>query len=164
MARAIAQEHGWPVLDLDTVVWERPKIAAARDGGAAREDVVRFCADHSDWIVEGCYGDLIAATLHYCPLLILMDPGLDQCLENCRRRPWEAHKFRSKAEQDEQLAALLTWVRGYYVRDGSMSLDAHEALFRSYAGQKQRLRHSSALGLALLAEPLPAALQKNVSS
>jgi adenylate kinase family enzyme len=148
LAQAIAHERGWPILDLDAVAWERQKVAVARDAGAAREDVARFCADHTDWIVEGCYGDLIAEALHYSPLLIFMDPGLEQCLANCRRRPWEAHKFRSKAEQDEKLAALLTWVRDYYVRGGSMSLDAHEALFLSYARRKQRLRHSSGLDLA----------------
>lgn len=62
-----------------------------------------------------------------------------QCLENCRRRPWEAHKFRSEAEQNERLAFLLEWVREYYTRDDSLSLRAQEALFQRYIGPKCRL-------------------------
>lgn len=139
LARAIAHDRGWPVLDLDTIAWEPQTIAVARDPAAARADVERFCAECTDWIIEGCYADLIAASLGHSPLLVFMDPGLEQCLANCRQRPWEAHKFRSKAEQDEKLAFLLAWVRDYYVREGSMSLREHEALFRSYGGPKRRL-------------------------
>ena len=67
---------------------------------------------------------------------------MEQCLENCRNRPWEAHKFRSKAEQDERLAFLLNWVREYYTRDDPLSLRAHEALFQRYLGPKRRLATS----------------------
>lgn len=152
LARAIVKQQGWPVLDLDTVVWEPQKVAVARDVRTTQADVERFCADHSDWIVEGCYADLIAGTLGHSPLLIFMDPGLEQCLANCRRRPWEAHKFQSKAEQDEKLAFLLNWVRDYYVRDGSMSLQAHEALFHSYAGPKRKIQDLSGLDSERLLE------------
>lgn len=151
LAHAIAHERGWPALDLDTLAWEPQKVAVPRDAAAARADVECFCDEHSDWIVEGCYADLIAASLRHAPLLIFIDPGADQCVANCRRRPWEAHKFRSKAEQDEKLAYLLDWVRDYYVRDGSMSLKAHEALFRSYTGPKRRVQDISVPRSELLA-------------
>ena len=150
LARAIARERGWPVLDLDTVAWEPGKIAVPRDPVAARQDVERFCADHSDWIVEGCYADLIAASLRDSPLLMFMDPGMEQCLANCRGRAWEPHKYASKAEQDEKLSFLLTWVREYYERDGSTSLKAHDALYSSYAGPKRRLRDPAVLQSDLL--------------
>ena len=147
LASALAQESGWPVLDLDSVAWESNQIAVARDAAAARADVERFCTEHSDWIVEGCYADLIAISLGHSPLLVFLDPGMEQCLAHCRQRPWEPHKYQSKAEQDEKLAFLLTWVRDYYVRDGSLSLQAHAALFGAYAGPKRRLRKPSDLAL-----------------
>ena len=152
LARAIARERGWPVLDLDTVVWEPKKIAVPRDPVAAREDVERFCAANADWILEGCYADLIGESLRHSPLLIFMDPGVEQCLANCRGRAWEPHKYASKAEQDEKLAFLLTWVRDYYERDGSTSLKDHEALYLSYAGPKRRLHDTSILQSDLLAD------------
>lgn len=139
LAQAIAGERRWSVLDLDTVAWEPQKVAVPRAEADAQRDVETFCAVHGDWIVEGCYAELIAISLCHSPLLVFVNPGMEQCLENCRRRPWEAHKFRSKAEQDERLAFLLTWVREYYVRDGSLSLRAHQVLFEGYLGPKRRL-------------------------
>ena len=47
----------------------------------------------------------------------IVEPGREQCLANCRARPWEPHKYASKAQQDEKLAFLLDWVAAYYERD-----------------------------------------------
>lgn len=139
LAQAIAGERGWPVLDLDTVVWEPQQIAVPRVEADAQRDVEVFCASTADWIIEGCYAELVAISLRHSPLLLFLDPGMQQCLENCMGRPWERHKFASKVEQDERLAFLLSWVREYYTRDGSMSLRAHETLFERYLGPKRRL-------------------------
>jgi len=140
LSQTISREHGWRRLDLDTVAWEPQKIAVPRESADAQADVERFCTAGLDWIVEGCYSELIALSLRYSPLLIFLDPGLDRCLANCRERPWEPHKFRSQSEQDEKLPFLLNWVRDYYTRGGSMSLEAHESLFDTYVGPKHRLK------------------------
>lgn len=140
LSQAIAREHGWRLLDLDTIAWEPQKIAVPRDSADTQADVERFCTAGPDWIVEGCYSDLITLSLRYSPLLIFLDPGSDKCLANCRERPWEPHKYPSKSEQDEKLPFLLDWVRDYYSRGGPMSLQAHQALFESYAGPKHRLK------------------------
>ena len=153
LCHALALERPWPRLDLDTVAWEPQRIAVPRDSADAESDVERFCATHPDWIVEGCYSDLIAVSLRHCPLLIFLDPGMERCLENCRKRPWEPHKFGSQAEQDNKLAFLLNWVREYYTRDGPMSLHAHEALFRTYAGPKQRLQQTIVVASDVLPTP-----------
>jgi adenylate kinase family enzyme len=125
-----------PLLDLDTIVWEPGKIAVARSPEAARSDLHAFCSTKSHWIIEGCYASLVEAALEYLPLLIFLNPGEAQCLSNCRSRPWEAHKYASRAEQDRQLAFLLSWVSNYYTRDGDMSLAAHRACFNAYTGRK----------------------------
>lgn len=151
LSHALALERPWPQLDLDTVAWEPQKIAAPRASADAQSDVERFCAGHSNWIVEGCYHDLIAVSLRHSPLLIFLDPGVERCVENCRNRPWEPHKFKSQAEQNDKLTFLLNWVREYYTRDGPMSLQAHEGLFRTYLGPKQRLRQSLVLVSDVLA-------------
>ena len=126
------------MLDLDTVAWEPGKVAVPRAPEAARADVAAFCACPS-WIIEGCYGDLIAATLSWKPELIFVNPGEAECLRRCRERPWEPHKYASKAEQDARLEFLLAWVSDYYRRDGPMSLKAHRALFESYTGLKREI-------------------------
>jgi adenylate kinase family enzyme len=138
LARLLGTE-GAAMLDLDTVAWEPGKIAVARPVDRAVADVREFCATHGNWVIEGCYANLIGAALAFDPVLVFLDPGVEQCLANCRARPWEAHKYRSQEEQDARLAFLLSWVEQYYTRDGDMSHAAHAALFDAYAGSKRRL-------------------------
>ena len=141
LAGQIAAAHSIASLDLDTVAWEPGKIAVARAPEAAAADVTAFCSTHDRWVVEGCYAALVGHAVAYSPLLLFIDPGMDACLAHCRNRPWEPHKYASKAEQDAKLEFLLTWVRGYYSRDDDLSLSAHRTLFESYHGLKLRLAH-----------------------
>jgi adenylate kinase family enzyme len=145
LARRLAADSGVPTLDLDTVAWEPGKIAVARDADAALADVRDFCKSNGSWIVEGCYASLIGVTLESSPQFLVLDPGPEQCMSNCRSRPWEAHKYSSKAEQDRHLDFLLEWVAEYYSRIDDMSLDAHKALFDGYNGPKQWLTSSDEL-------------------
>lgn len=137
LAREMARAESVVVLDLDTVAWVPGKVAVARDPQDAAREVRAFCADRESWIVEGCYAGLVEATFPFQPLLIFLDPGVERCLEHCRARPWEPHKYASRAEQDERLSFLLDWVRDYYTRDGDMSHRAHLATFEAYAGPKR---------------------------
>lgn len=141
LAGQIAAAHSIASLDLDTVAWEPGKIAVARPADAAAGDVMAFCSVHESWVVEGCYATLVRQTLEDSPILLFMNPGVDACVANCRNRPWEPHKYASKAEQDEKLEFLLSWVRDYHSRDGDLSLSAHQILFDGYRGPKLRLAH-----------------------
>ena len=77
------------------------------------------------------------------PELVFLNPGLAACLQNCRNRPWEPHKYASRAEQDSKLEFLLDWVADYYRRDGDMSLVRHRAIFDAYQGPKRELTRAS---------------------
>jgi len=139
LARRLAAESSFPIFDLDIVAWEPDQIAVARPAEQARSDVREFCRMHESWVVEGCYANIIDATLSFKPTLIVLDLGVDQCSSNCRARPWEPHKYPSKAEQDSHLAFLLGWIEEYYTRDDDMSLAAHKELYRCYDGPKHWL-------------------------
>lgn len=130
-------DTGFPILDLDTVAWETGQIAVPRDAGDAADDVHNFCNANEHWVVEGCYASLIEVALGFGAQLLVLDPGVDQCIDNCRSRPWEPHKYSSQAEQDDHLEFLLTWVAGYYARDDDMSLSAHKRVYERYGGAKQ---------------------------
>ena len=104
-----------------------------------------FCTANRTWVVEGCYGNLVGASLGFQPLLIFVNPGLEACLANCRSRPWEPHKYASKEEQDANLEFLLSWVADYYSREGPMSLGFHRALFDGYEGREIELTRSPEL-------------------
>ena len=144
LARMLADSNT-PVLDLDTIVWEPNKVAVPRDPKIVIADLARFCGEHSAWVVEGCYAHCIQATLPYAPELVFLEPGREACLRNCRNRPWEPHKYASKAEQDAKLELLLRWVADYYEREDDMSLKAHIALFDAYPGPKRRVINLLAL-------------------
>jgi hypothetical protein len=121
-------------------MWEPGQIAVARSSEAAKADVRAFCSRHENWVVEGCYASLVNEALLSSPILLFLNLGVAQCLANCRARPWEAHKYCSKEEQDERLAFLLSWVQEYYTRGGDMSLVEHRACFDAYSGAKEELR------------------------
>lgn len=139
LARRLSDGEQVTVLDLDTVAWEPGKIAEARPSDAAAADVREFCRSRESWIIEGCYAGLIEASFEFEPLLLVLDPGVEQCLQNCRSRPWEPHKYASKEEQDKGLAYLLGLVEEYYSRKGDMSLASHKAVFEKYSGPKKWL-------------------------
>jgi hypothetical protein len=76
---------------------------------------------------------------------VLLDPGVDACIANARARPWEPHKYDTKAAQDANLAMLLEWIAAYTTRDDAMSHAAHRALFEAFPRTKSRLTSSSAI-------------------
>ncbi len=102
-------------------------------------DLEVFCSASDRWIIEGCYADVVRASLRWEPELLFMNSCVEVCLRHCRERPWEPHKYRSRQEQDANLAFLLEWVSEYYRRDGSMSLRAHREVFDGYAGKKREI-------------------------
>ncbi len=139
LAKRLAAAASAPMLDLDTIVWEPNVIAVPRPEARVLEDLEKFCNAGDRWIIEGCYADVIRASLRWEPELVFLNPGEEVCLRHCRERPWEPHKYASKAEQDANLAFLLSWVSDYYRRDGSMSLRAHREVFAEYAGRKREV-------------------------
>ena len=147
LAARLQKLTGAMVLDLDTVAWA-PSVGAdaagvptRREHAIAAADVRAWCERaeaRGGWIVEGCYADLIAATLTLRPVLLFLHPGVERCVEHCRQRPWEPHKYATAAEQDANLPMLLEWVRAYASRPPSddLSLGAHRSLFDRYEGPK----------------------------
>lgn len=127
---------GSPQLDLDTIVWEPGKIAVPRPEAAVDASLRQFLGTHADWVIEGCYGELIGAAAAHCDELIFLNPGLQACLSNNAQRPWEPHKYASIAAQDAMLENLQAWVTGYYERDDGCSYRRHREIFASHTGLK----------------------------
>src|SRR5262245_5899028 len=140
LAARLAREHGLAHLDLDTVAWE-PGIAPPRRAPLATSIAAldAFTAEHPRWVIEGCYADLLAPAAARSTLLVFLNPGVDACVAHCRARPWEPHKYATKAEQDANLEMLVTWVRDYETRTDEFSLRSHRALFDGFTGPKREL-------------------------
>ena len=138
-AKALAAQHHLVHLDLDTLVWEPGQIAVARPADAVRADLDAFLARETAWVIEGCYGECVAHAAAHCTQLVFLDPGLEACLANNRRRQWEPHKYASKEEQDAMLPVLKEWVAGYYTRKDDWSHAAHQRIYEAHPGNKERI-------------------------
>lgn len=142
-AQARAAQHGLVHLDLDSIVWEPGQIAVQRDPEAILFSLQAFVAAHSNWVIEGCYGELVQAASGHCSELVFLNPGLEVCLANNLRRPWEPHKYASMEEQNTMLAHLQAWVAGYYSRSDAWSYAEHRRIFDAYSGAASKVEYVS---------------------
>lgn len=143
LAQRLASESPAARLSLDEVAFEAG-TATRRPLDQSTEDVRQFIAANNNWIIEGCYADIINAILDQCDTLIFLNPGTDTCVAHCRARPWEPDKFSSKQEQDAHLENLIAWVRDYETRTDEYGLYQHRALFDAFTGAKLELKEPSA--------------------
>jgi adenylate kinase family enzyme len=135
MARQLARDLGLPLLDLDSITWLAKLVRRPVEDSI--ELLREFIAANREWVIEGCYADLIESALPHCTELRFLNPGVEACVANCRRRPWEPEKYRSSEEQDEMLEALIGWVRQYETRQDEYSLARHRGLFVGHTGRKR---------------------------
>ena len=142
LAGHLAQALEATSIDLDGVYWEPDAPGVARPLEVAVADLRARIEGQSRWIAEGCYEELAERLLPRRPVLLWLDPGEDACIERCRARPWEPHKYPSREAQDRNLQMLIDWVRAHYQRDGSMSYRAHKHLYEDYRGPKMHLRRT----------------------
>jgi adenylate kinase family enzyme len=138
-AREITSKFNIPVLELDLIVWESDSPPSTRPADVVQAEVEKFCATHDSWVVEGCYGELVKLTLKWKPEMIFMNPGEAVCVHNNQNRPWEPHKFASKADQDKKMAFIARWISDYYKRKDEMSLHFHREMFDTYEGPKREV-------------------------
>ncbi|MEM6545163.1 MAG: AAA family ATPase [Pseudomonadota bacterium] len=139
LAKRLARTEALAHLDLDTLAWKPGLPPERRSLEDSRQDITGFLEDHSDWVIEGCYADLVELVLADAGELIFLDLPIETCIENAKRRPWEPHKYESKAAQDENLAMLLDWISQYGERSDTFSRAAHQKIYESYPGQKIRI-------------------------
>jgi adenylate kinase family enzyme len=137
MARELARKYGLAHLDLDSLAWSRPGVRMPVAMSAER--IRMFVDEHPEWVIEGCYGDLLEEALSFASEVRFLNPGVEQCVANCQARPWEPKKYAARVEQDRLLGYLLAWVREYETRDDEYSLARHRKLFDRFAGPKEEI-------------------------
>jgi adenylate kinase family enzyme len=140
LAKDYSQKYGLTHLDLDALAWREsdPPTRLPLDESAA--EVQRFLDNNDNWVIEGCYSDLLGLAINKAGEVIFLNPGEETCISNCRARPWERHKYESLDEQNKNLSMLLDWVRQYSLRDDEFSLSAHQQLFNDFTGSKTEFK------------------------
>lgn len=135
MARRLIGKSNIPRLSLDDIAWEERIERKALE--ASLRELHRFIENNDQWIIEGCYSELVEAALPHCTQLRFLTPGVATCVENCKRRPWEPEKFPSMRKQQAMLNQLIEWVQRYETRDDEYGLKRHRKIFDDFAGPKK---------------------------
>ena len=137
LARVLTSQYGLAHLDLDSLAWDSP--GGRRSLTESASTIRDFIHEHLEWVIEGCYGDLLEQVLPYASEVRFLNPGVEAGIANCRARPWEPEKYPSKEAQDQKLDFLLDWVREYESRADEYSLAQHRELFEGFRGPKVEL-------------------------
>ena len=138
MARRIIGDEPIPRLSLDEIAWDDgPPCPKRKPLEVSLRRLYAFIQSNEQWIVEGCYGDLIQAALPYCTELRFLNPGIEVCVAHCHRRPWEPEKYSSPEDQAAMLTRLVQWVREYETREDEYGLKWHRQVFEQFAGRKR---------------------------
>ncbi len=135
MARRLMKNREIPRLSLDEIAWQEGAQRKPLD--ASVRELESFLSRTDEWIIEGCYGDLVEVALLRCTELRFLNPGVETCVEHCRSRPWEPEKFASREAQAAMLPSLIDWVRAYETRDDEYGLQRHRKIFASFDGPKR---------------------------
>jgi adenylate kinase family enzyme len=135
MARRIVGDDQIPRLSLDQIAWDEGQ--KRRPLEVSLHLLLTFIQSNEQWIIEGCYSDLIEAALPYCTELRFLNPGVEVCVAHCHRRPWEPEKFASTEDQAAMLSHLVQWVRDYENRDDEYGLKRHREVFERFGGRKR---------------------------
>tara|TARA_R110002072_G_scaffold56097_6_gene145556 strand:+ start:15287 stop:15766 length:480 start_codon:yes stop_codon:yes gene_type:complete len=138
LSNQLSETESLTHLDLDTLAWLPTTPPTRQLLTESAKNIAEFIASNDNWVIEGCYADLLELAIPAATEMIFMDLPVETCVENARSRPWEPHKYESKAAQDANLEMLVDWIKQYTSRDDTFSHAAHLALYESFSGQKSR--------------------------
>lgn len=130
----MARSLGLPMLSLDHIAWGETAVRAPLADSLAALD--QFLTSHAEWVIEGCYGDLVEAAAAHCTELRFLNPGAEVCIANARNRPWEPSYCESPEQQQQFLAPLIEFIREYETRTDEYGLARHRAIFDAHIGPK----------------------------
>lgn len=139
LAKKLCDSKGLAHLDLDTLAWDNTAPPQRKSLDESICQIREFIDSSESWVVEGCYADLLEQLLPLCDELIFMNLPLAECIANAKARPWEPHKYESKAAQDANLEMLIEWIKQYDQRTDEFSYSAHRRLFDDFTGQKREI-------------------------
>ncbi|MEZ5503473.1 MAG: AAA family ATPase [Halioglobus sp.] len=136
LARKLSAAHNLNHLDLDTLAWDKASPPVRTPIHLSKQKIAEFIADNADWVIEGCYSDLLELAIRDANEVIYLNLPVADCIENARHRPWEPHKYRSKEEQDSNLDMLMDWISMYSEREDTFCAAAHHQLYENFSGKK----------------------------
>lgn len=123
---------------MDTLAWKNTIPPERRNIDESAIDIEVFLKKSSKWVIEGCYSDLLSLVIKEASKIIFLNPGIETCINNYKKRPWEPHKYASIEEQNKNLEILVCWVRNYTIRNDEFSFQSHNKLYEQFLGEKEQ--------------------------
>ncbi|MFT2092467.1 shikimate kinase [Paraglaciecola sp. 2405UD69-4] len=130
-------------LDLDTIAWLPSTPPQRKPLADSKIEIDTFISTHKGWVIEGCYTDLLELASPSATDIVFMNLPIEDCIDNAKRRPWEPHKYPSKAAQDANLNMLVEWISQYTNRSDGFSQSAHQGLFETFSKSKFMISNNS---------------------
>lgn len=137
LARKLVEQFQLTHLDLDTLAWLPHTPPRRTPLDESKHKINHFMQSNADWVIEGCYTDLLEHAATSATEAVFMNLSTEHCIRNARKRPWEPHKYASKSEQDANLEMLIDWIKAYSTRDDTFSHRMHQSFFESFIGIKK---------------------------
>lgn len=135
LARRLSEQFSLPRLPLDQIAWGAEGVRQPPEDSLAA--LKAFIDANEGWVIEGCYGDLVEAALPHCTELHFLSPGVEVCIANAHKRPWDPEYCASPEDQQRYLAPLIEFIREYPTRQDEYGLARHRAIFDRFAGTKK---------------------------
>jgi adenylate kinase family enzyme len=139
LAKKIGDSSGLAHLDLDKLAWKATNPPERKSLIESKKDIFNFIQSSKEWVVEGCYTDLLELLVEHADEIIFLNLPVDLCITNAKKRPWEPHKYASKEAQDANLTMLIDWISQYTERQDTFSKQAHQKFFTEYSGKKSMI-------------------------
>ena len=136
LASELGKTVNLPHLDLDSIAWINTSPPERKPIDESRREIDTFISTNPQWIIEGCYSDLLEIVILESSEIVFLNIPVQSCISNAKNRPWEPHKYVSKEAQDANLPMLIDWITQYTKRDDVFSKSSHMALFEKYEGKK----------------------------
>ncbi|QDP00075.1 AAA family ATPase [Thalassotalea sp. PS06] len=136
LARKLASQDEVAHFDLDEIAWQPTNPPTRQPLKQSFAKIDEFINDNSNWVIEGCYSDLIEYVMVYADKAIFMNLSIEDCIENAKQRQWEPNKYPSKQAQDDNLPMLLDWIKAYESRTDTFSLSSHLAMYDAFPREK----------------------------
>jgi adenylate kinase family enzyme len=137
LASKLSTSYELSHLDLDTIAWKPVNPPERMPISESSKLINHFISCNGRWVIEGCYSDLLELVMPYADELIFLNLPIADCIANAIKRPWEPHKYVSKAAQDANLDMLIDWIKQYNSRTDTFSRNAHEKIFAQFQGTKR---------------------------
>jgi adenylate kinase family enzyme len=137
LARELSAQYDLSHLDLDSLAWLDVIPPTRAPFSKSCELIDTFVNTNKEWVIEGCYSDLLLYVMRSATEVIFLNPGIDACVSNAKFRPWESHKYDSIEEQNMNLPMLVEWIEEYSERNDEFSLQQHRRLYDEFQGEKR---------------------------